>query len=67
MSPIPAPLAAFEDERTPVTVCLTPAQSVRLEVLLAHYRDADPSVDDNTLVDKIFARGLAAAEAEARG
>lgn len=65
MSWIPAPRAEIHDERTPVTVCLSPVQAVRLEVLLAQHRAIEPSVDDNDLVDQIFARGLDQLEAEA--
>lgn len=66
MSLIPAPLVELDDERTPITVCLTPVQAVRLELLLARLGETDPATDDNALVDRIFAHGLDQLEAEAR-
>lgn len=45
-------------ERTPVTVWLTPAQLMCLELLLGELRAIDPALDDNAVVDRIFAAGL---------
>lgn len=55
-------LAADDDERIPVTVCITPAEAVRLEMLIAAYRDRHPGTDDSHVIDAIFLAGLAAAE-----
>lgn len=49
---------------TPVTVWLTPADAVRLELLLAAQRERIPTLDDNELVDTIFTTGLDACERE---
>jgi len=53
---------AVDDERIPVTVCITPAEAVRLELLIAAYRDRHPGADDTHVIDAIFLAGLAAAE-----
>lgn len=62
MSPINAPLFDLDDERTPVTVWLMPGQAARLELLLAHQREADPAMDENATVDAVFGVGLMATE-----
>lgn len=62
MSPLPPPLFEFEDDLVPVTVCITPAQAVRLELLIAHYRERHSSADDSDVIDAIFIAGLEAAE-----
>lgn len=59
MSWIPAALVPAGADRTPVTVWLTPAQAMRLELMLAAMRERDPSCDDNAVVDQVFATGLA--------
>jgi len=51
-----------EDGLVPVTVCVTPAQAVRLEVLLAAYRERYSIADDSEVIDAIFLAGLLAAE-----
>lgn len=50
------------DDRIPVTVMLTPAQSARLEVLIADIRSSNPSIDDNDVADALFETGLATFE-----
>lgn len=62
MSWIPTPPPDAYDDRTPVTVCLTNAQAVRLEVLIAKHRGRNPTTDDNDVVDFVFALGLDSAE-----
>lgn len=51
-----------DDERAPVTAFLTHEQAVRLEVLIARVRGLRPAVDDNAIVDSVFAVGLTVAE-----
>lgn len=62
MSPLPPPLFEQEDDLVPVTVCITPAQAVRLELLLAKFRERNPTADDSDVVDAVFIAGLEAAE-----
>lgn len=62
MSWIPAPPPEAYDDRTPVTACLTNAQAVRLELLIAKHRGRNPTTDDNAVVDVVFGLGLDAAE-----
>lgn len=62
MSAIPQPLIEADDGRVPVTVWLTPAQSVRLELVIVAFREHDHWTDDNDIVDSIFHAGLDAAE-----
>lgn len=57
----PAPTER-NDGLVPITVCITPEQAVRLELLLAYWRDQRPSADDSDVIDAIFMAGLAAAE-----
>lgn len=59
MSYIPAPLVPADDDRTPVTVWLTPAQTMRLELMLAELREHNPNMDDNAITDHVFHTGLA--------
>lgn len=61
MSWIPAPLVPPDGDMVPVTVCLTPAQAVRLERLLAHARDHS-GLDDDSITDMVFETGLRIAE-----
>lgn len=63
---IPEPLVETDDELTPVTVCLTPAQSVRLELVMARLGEQHPDADTSQLIDAIFEQGLKVAEQEAR-
>lgn len=62
MSWIPAPLITDDDDRIPIVVDITPAQAVRLELLIAKHRGRNPTTDDNAVVDFVFALGLDAAE-----
>lgn len=62
MTWIPAPLFTVDDDRIPIVVDVTPAQAVRLELLIAKHRDRNPATDDNAVVDFVFALGLGAAE-----
>lgn len=61
MSWIPTPLVPQDSDLTPVTVCLTPAQTARLERLLAHTRDHS-GLDDESITDMVFETGLRIAE-----
>lgn len=61
MSWTPAPAGLDADSPTPVTVYLTPAQAVRLELVLAHHRD-HTGLDDEVVCDAIFETGLKVAE-----
>lgn len=47
-----------DDERTPVTVMLSPTQCVLLELVLSHLVGKYGAIDENRVTDHIFARGL---------
>lgn len=55
-------LADEPADLVPVTVGLTVAQSERLERVIARLRLQAPGLDDNDVVDAIFATGLGIAE-----
>lgn len=50
--------AATDDNRTPVTVMLSPTQAVLLELVLSNLVEKYGAVDENRITDHIFARGL---------
>jgi hypothetical protein len=59
---LPPALVEQDDSLVPVTVCITPLQAIRLELVVAKYRERHPSADDSNVVDAIFIAGLEAAE-----
>ncbi|MDO9596707.1 MAG: hypothetical protein Q7J47_03205 [Azoarcus sp.] len=62
MSPLPPALVEQDDDLVPVTVCITPVQAIRLELLLAKFRERHPTATDSDVVDAVFIAGLEAAE-----
>lgn len=56
-------MSAGHDDRTPVTLMLGPANTARLELVLAQLRHAFPGLDEEVLTDRIFAMGLTVSEA----
>jgi hypothetical protein len=58
----PFPDAADAEEPIPVTVWLTRAQAVRLEVLIGAMRATSPELDDNDITDALFDTGLSSFE-----
>lgn len=54
----PFPDLAADTDAVPVTVLLSPAQVARLECLIAASRARNPSIDDDIVVDAVFAAGL---------
>lgn len=60
---LPAALVNQDDDLVPITICITPPQAVRLELLLADAREINPELDDSDVLDAIFLYGLKAAEA----
>lgn len=63
---IPKPLIEPDDELVPVTVCLSPAQAVRLEIAMARLGEQHPNANTSQLIDAIFEQGLQAAERDVR-
>lgn len=58
----PFPDVPDAEEPIPVTVWLTRAQAVRLEVLIGAMRATSPELDDNDITDALFDTGLSSFE-----